>query len=78
MHDPVYAFSSFGLGNVGTLSVMDFKGRQALNYLSENITNWPWGSDVFFQVGNGAAPFEFSYSTPISGQPFMFNVAEVF
>jgi len=78
MQDPIYAFSSFGRGNLGTLSVMDFKGRQALNYLSDNITDWPWGGDVFFQVANGVAPFEFSYSTPILGQPFMFNVAEVF
>ena len=79
MQDPVYAFSSKGLGNVGTLSVMDFLGRQALNYLDNDITDWPWDpGSVFFQVGNGAAPFEFSYSTPIPGQPFMFSVAEVF
>ena len=79
MKDPVYAFSSFGYGNLGTLSVMDFKGRQALTYLSEDITNWPFNGGVtFFRVGNGAAPFEFVYSTPIPGQPFMFNVAEVF
>lgn len=78
LKDPVYiAVSANGRGEYGTciLSVMDFKGRQVVNYRYQN------GGIEGLRIPIGNPPrssiFEYSYATPLPGQPFMFTLGEV-
>lgn len=78
LQDPIYVAVSYN-GTIGynspLLSVMDFKGRQVVNYRYQN------GGDEALRtpVGNppGSSVFEYSYATPLPGKPFMFTLAEV-
>lgn len=56
---------------MGFLSVMDFYGRQAVNY--------PLFEHKVFE-GNSSLEwnFRFGHATPVPGMPFMFSVAEVY
>lgn len=78
LQDPVYvAVSSNGRDkyNSPILSVMDFKGRQVVNYRYQNGAV----EALRTPVGNppGSSVFEHGYTTSLPGQPFMFTSAEV-
>lgn len=73
--DPVAATGSTGRGP-SMLSVMDFGGRQVLNYMRESIN--VWGDEILGGLGqSGTDDFEFTHSQPVSGLPFAFDVTEV-
>ncbi|WP_104547532.1 hypothetical protein [Chroococcidiopsis sp. TS-821] len=78
LQDPVYvAVSSNGRDkyNSPILSIMDFRGKQVVNYRYQNDVP----EALRTPVGNppGTSVFEYGYATPLPGQPFMFTSAEV-
>ena len=73
--DPVSAHASQGIGP-HMLSVMDFSGKQVVNYMHKPLD--PWGVIEGGGLGpNGNSLFEWTYSQPVPGMPFMFSTAEV-
>lgn len=78
LQDPVYVAVSYngrGQYNCPLLSVMDFTGKQVVNYRYQN--DGP--EAVRTPVGNpaGSSIFEYSYAISLPGKPFMFTLAEV-
>jgi hypothetical protein len=70
LQDPVAAEVAFmwrGCGGVALVSVMDYSGKQAVNYVTRRYNGYS-GTDTGFQFG---------FATPVPGMPFMFSVAEV-
>jgi hypothetical protein len=56
-----------GCGGVSTVSVMDYNGKQAVNYVTNKYSGYT-PQDVGFRFG---------YASPLPGKPFLFSVAEV-
>jgi hypothetical protein len=56
-----------GCGGIGTVSVMDYNGKQAVNYVTLKY--------------NGYDPqemgFRFGAATPVPGKPFLLSISEV-
>lgn len=78
LQDPVYVTvsnNSRGVYSCPILSVVDFKGRQVVNYRYQNGLNEAKRTPV----GNppDSSVFEYGYTMSLPGQPFMFTLAEV-
>ncbi len=78
LQDPVYVAvsnNSRGVYSCPILSVIDFKGRQVVNYRYQNDLT----EALRTPVGNpsGSSVFEYGHATSLPGQPFMFTLAEV-
>ena len=75
LKDPVSSHASQGIGP-HILSVMDFSGKQAVNYMHKPLD--PFGTLEGGGLGSdGKAQFEWTHSQPVPGMPFMFSTAEV-
>ncbi|HEX8528555.1 MAG TPA: hypothetical protein VF646_00965, partial [Cytophagales bacterium] len=56
-----------GCGGMATVSVMDYNGKQAVNYVTQKFNGYN-PTDVGFRFGA---------ATPVPGKPFLLSIAEV-
>jgi hypothetical protein len=56
-----------GCGGMATVSVMDYNGKQAVNYVTQKFTGYT-PQDIGFRFGA---------ATPVPGKPFLISIAEV-